>query len=45
MKWLQDLSEIYGDNLNNVRYEVNKRFRNKNKEYLQDRIHEPAMDI
>jgi hypothetical protein len=38
--WLQDPSEINGDNLNNVRCEVSRHFRNKNREYLKDKINE-----
>jgi hypothetical protein len=30
------------DNLNNVRYEASKHFRNKKREYLQDKINELA---
>jgi len=29
------------DNLNNVRSEASRHFRNKKKEYLEDKIHEP----
>jgi hypothetical protein len=29
LQWLQDESEINGDNLNNVRREASRRFRNK----------------
>jgi hypothetical protein len=39
---LQDLSEVNGDNLNNVRYEVSGHFRNKEKEYLKDKRNELA---
>jgi 50S ribosomal subunit-associated GTPase HflX len=34
LQWLQDPGEINGNNLNNVRHEVSRYFRNKNKEYL-----------
>jgi hypothetical protein len=42
LKWLQDPSEINGDNLNNVRREASTHFRNKKKEYLKDEINELA---
>jgi hypothetical protein len=32
MQWLQDPSEINGDNLNNVRPAANRYFRNKKRE-------------
>jgi hypothetical protein len=35
-QWLQDPSEINGDNLNNVRCETSRHFRNKKWEYLKD---------
>jgi hypothetical protein len=44
LQWLQDPSEINGDNLNNVRREASRRFRNKKREYLKDRIKELAMN-
>jgi hypothetical protein len=40
LQWLQDPHEINGDNLNNVRREDSKHLRNKNKEYLKDKINE-----
>jgi hypothetical protein len=42
LQWLQDPSEISGDNLNNIRLETSRDFRNKKKEYLEDRINEHA---
>jgi hypothetical protein len=36
--WLQDPSEINGDNLNNVRREASRHFGNKKREYLKDKI-------
>jgi hypothetical protein len=42
LKWLQDPSEINGDNLNNVRREASKYFRNKKREYLKDKLNELA---
>jgi hypothetical protein len=40
LHWLQDPSEINGDNLNNVRREVSRHFRNKKREYMKDKINE-----
>jgi hypothetical protein len=40
--WLQNPSEINGENLNNVRCEASRQFRNKKREYLKDKINEPA---
>jgi hypothetical protein len=37
---LQGPSEINGDNLNNIRRENSKHFRNKKREYLKDKIDE-----
>jgi hypothetical protein len=36
--WLQNPSQINGDNLNNVRYETSRTFRNKKREYLKERM-------
>jgi hypothetical protein len=36
LQLLQDPSEINGNNLNNVRREASRYFRNKEKEYLKD---------
>jgi hypothetical protein len=36
LQWLQDPSEINGDNLNNVRREAGRYFRTKKREYLKD---------
>jgi hypothetical protein len=44
LQWLQDPSEINGDNLNNVRHEASRHFRNKKREYLKGRIKEVAMN-
>jgi hypothetical protein len=41
---LQDPSEINGDNLNNVRCEASRYFRNKKRECLKDKINELAMN-
>jgi hypothetical protein len=40
LQWLQDPSEINGDNLNNVRCEASTYFRNKKWECLKDKINE-----
>jgi len=36
--WIQDPSQSNIDNLNNVRHEVNRHFRNKKKAYLRAKI-------
>jgi hypothetical protein len=42
LQWLQDPSQINGDNLNNIRREVSRHFRNNKREYLKDKINELA---
>jgi predicted nucleotide-binding protein (sugar kinase/HSP70/actin superfamily) len=42
LQWLQDLSKINGDNLNNVRREASSYFRSKKRHYLKDKINELA---
>jgi hypothetical protein len=42
LQWLQDPSEINGDNQNNVRHEASRHFRNKKREYLKYKINELA---
>jgi hypothetical protein len=42
LQWLQDPSEINGDNLRIVRHETSRYFRNKKREYLKDKINELA---
>jgi hypothetical protein len=42
LQWLQDPSELNGDNLNSVRREASRHFRNKKREYLKDKINELA---
>jgi hypothetical protein len=42
LQWLQDPSEINGDNLNNVRREASRHFRNNKREYLKNLINELA---
>jgi hypothetical protein len=44
LQWLQDPNEINGDNLNNVRHEASRHFRNKNREYLKGKINDLAMN-
>jgi hypothetical protein len=36
LQWSQDPSEINGDNLNNIRRETSRHFRNKKRKYLKD---------
>jgi hypothetical protein len=36
LQWLQDPNEINWDNLNNVRREATRHFRNKKRKYLKD---------
>jgi hypothetical protein len=38
LQWLQDPYEINEDNLNNIRQEASRHFRNKKREYLKDNI-------
>jgi hypothetical protein len=40
LQWLQDPRQINRDNLNNIRLETSRHFRNKNWEYLKDKINE-----
>jgi hypothetical protein len=42
MQRLQHPSEINGDNLNNVRREASRYFRNQRREYMKDKINELA---
>jgi hypothetical protein len=42
LQWLQNQSEINGDNLNNVRREAGRYFRNKKEDCLKDKINELA---
>jgi hypothetical protein len=44
LQWLQDQSEINEGNLNNVRHEASRYFRNKKREYVKDKINELAMN-
>ena len=38
MQWLQDPKQINVDNLNNVRHEASRHFRNKKEEYLKAKV-------
>jgi len=40
MQWIQDPSQSNVDNLNNVRRDASRHFRNKKKAYLKDKIEE-----
>jgi hypothetical protein len=42
LQWLQDPSEINGDNLKNVRHKASRHFRNKKREYLKGKVNELA---
>jgi hypothetical protein len=42
LQWLQDPSEINGDNLNNGRRKASRHFRNKKREYLKEKTNELA---
>jgi hypothetical protein len=44
VQWLQDTSEINEDSLNNTRLEASRQFRNKQMEYLKDKINELTMN-
>jgi hypothetical protein len=35
LQWLQDPNEIHGDNLNSIRCEASRHFRNKKGDYLK----------
>jgi hypothetical protein len=40
LQWLQDPSEIAGDNLKNIRHESSRHFRNNEGEYPKDKSNE-----
>jgi predicted metallo-beta-lactamase superfamily hydrolase len=42
LQWLQDPGKINGDNLNNIRCEASRHFRNKKREYLKNKINQLA---
>jgi hypothetical protein len=44
LQWLQDRSEINGDNMNNVRCEASRHFMNRQREYLKDKMNGLAMN-
>jgi hypothetical protein len=44
LQWLQDPSEINGDNLNNIRCETSRQLRHKKREYRKDKTDELATD-
>jgi hypothetical protein len=44
LQWLQHPSEVNGDNLNSVRHEASRHFRNKKRGYLKGRINKLAMN-
>jgi hypothetical protein len=41
-QWLQDPSEINGDNLNNIRPKASRNFMNKKREYLKEKSNDLA---
>jgi hypothetical protein len=40
LQWLQGPSQVNADNLNNVRHETNRHFRNKKRDYLKGTVKE-----
>jgi uncharacterized protein YaaR (DUF327 family) len=42
LQWLQDASEINGDNMSNVRCEANRHFKSKKREHLKEKVNELA---
>jgi hypothetical protein len=44
LQWLQNPSQIYRDNFNNIRHEASRHFRNKKGEYQKDKINELTMN-
>jgi hypothetical protein len=45
MQWLKDSRQSNADNLNNVRSDAGRHFRNKKKEYLKVKIEELRTNI
>jgi hypothetical protein len=43
MQWLQNPKEIYENNINSVRCEINRHLNNKERDYLKDKMNELAM--
>jgi hypothetical protein len=41
LQWLQNPSQINGDNLHNLTHETGGIFRNKEREYLKNKVNEP----
>jgi hypothetical protein len=44
LQWLQCPGEVHDDNLNNIRHEASRHFRNKKWGYMKDKINELAMN-
>jgi hypothetical protein len=44
LQWMQNSSQISGDNLQNLRCETSRTVRNKNRDYLKDKINELETD-
>jgi hypothetical protein len=44
LQWLQNSSEINVDNLNSIRRETNRHFRNKKREYQKEKIDDLAIN-
>jgi hypothetical protein len=42
VQWFKNPSDITGNNLNNMRPEASRHFRNKRRKYLKDKINEHA---
>jgi hypothetical protein len=40
LQWLQNPSQISGDNLQNLRHETSRTYRNKEREYVKGKINE-----
>jgi hypothetical protein len=45
LAWLQDPSQINGDNPNNERREASRYLRNKKSEYLKDKVNELGQTV
>ena len=45
MQWLQDPNQGNVDNLNNVRREASRHFRNKEKKYVKNKIDDPKLAV
>jgi hypothetical protein len=44
LQWLQHPSEVNGDDLNNIRCDASRHFRNKKREYLKDKLNVIAVN-